>query len=236
MDERAWLGRVPAMRWERHFGDRVVRCFVERPGNAYALLAEAAARNPDGEAIVCGDERLSYREFEARGGALRRRARGGRHRPGDRVAMLLGNGIAFPVVMFAALRLGADRGAALSMREQTQGLAYMLAHCGAKLLVHDAELADRLPRARRDAGARASRRGRAGRALDRACGCSRRASGAAPAAVAGGGHRRSSSTPRAPPGGRKAPMLTHLGICHSAMHYECCMGLTRTTARSSRCR
>jgi acyl-CoA synthetase (AMP-forming)/AMP-acid ligase II len=25
----------------------------------------------------------------------------------------------------------------------------------------------------------------------------------------------------------KGAMLTHLGICHSAMHYECCMGLTR---------
>src|SRR4029077_13522274 len=24
----------------------------------------------------------------------------------------------------------------------------------------------------------------------------------------------------------KGAMLTHLGICHSAMHYECCMGLT----------
>ena len=64
MDERAWLGRVPPMRWERHF-DRVVRCFVDRPRNAYELLGEAAALNGDGEAIVCRDERLSYRELES---------------------------------------------------------------------------------------------------------------------------------------------------------------------------
>jgi acyl-CoA synthetase (AMP-forming)/AMP-acid ligase II len=25
----------------------------------------------------------------------------------------------------------------------------------------------------------------------------------------------------------KGAMLTHLGICHSAMHYQCCMGLSR---------
>ena len=58
--DRAWLGRVPPIRWERHYGDRIVRCFVERPRNAYDLLRVAAARNPDGEALVCGAERLTY--------------------------------------------------------------------------------------------------------------------------------------------------------------------------------
>jgi long-chain acyl-CoA synthetase len=142
--DAAWLGRVPALRWERHYGDRVVRCFVERPASSYALLAEAAARNPDGEALVCGDERLSYRELET---AVERCAAGlvahGISR-GDRVALLLGNGIAFPVTMFAALRLGAIA-VPLTIREQSQGLAYMLGHSGAKLLVHDAALAARLP-------------------------------------------------------------------------------------------
>ncbi len=57
--DRRWLGPVPAIRYERHYGDRVVRCFAERPRNAYDLLAEAAARHPDGEAIVTGPERLS---------------------------------------------------------------------------------------------------------------------------------------------------------------------------------
>ena len=52
--------------------------------------------------------------------------------PGDRVAMLLGNGIPFPVVLFATLRLGAIA-VPLSTREQSGGLAYMLAHAGAKL-------------------------------------------------------------------------------------------------------
>ena len=63
--ERAWLGRVPGMRWERHYGDRIVRCFIERPHNAYDLLAEAAERTPDAEALVCGAERLAYCELES---------------------------------------------------------------------------------------------------------------------------------------------------------------------------
>ena len=67
---------------------------------------------------------------------------------GDRVALLLGNGIAFPAVLFAALRLGAIA-VPISIREQTPGLAYMLAHCGAKVLVHDADLARPAARAGR---------------------------------------------------------------------------------------
>src|SRR5262245_59956937 len=149
--ERAWLGCVPAMRHERHYGDRVVRCFVERPGNAYDLLRDAALGNPGGEAIVCGRERLTYRELTTVVTQCASGMRAAGIGKGDRLAMLLGNGIPFPVVMFAALRIGA-MAVPLSVREQTQGLAYMLAHSGAKLLVYDADLADRLPAAEQTPG------------------------------------------------------------------------------------
>jgi len=220
--ERAWLGHVPAIRWERHY-DRVVRCFVARPHNAYDLLAEAAARHPDGEALVCGAERLSYRAFES---AVARCAAGLAAAgivAGDRVALLLGNGITFPVVLFAALRLGAIA-VPLSTREQTEGLGYMLGHSGAKLLVHDADLADRLPQP--SATPALARRvaielGAPWTALPLLAS----APGGAPAAV------REEDTAiilytSGTTGRPKGAMLTHLGICHSAMHYEYCMGLT----------
>jgi O-succinylbenzoic acid--CoA ligase len=223
VDEGAWLGRVPAMRWERHYGERVVRCFAARPHNAYDLLAEAAARNPDGEALVCGAERLSYRAFE---GAVARCAAGlaaAGVGPGDRVALLLHNGIAFPLVLFAALRLGAVA-VPLSVREQTQGLAYMLGHSGAKLLVHDADLADRLPEAAATPALmhRVAVEPGASWTTMRLLATAR---GAAPAAVQEEDTAiilYTSGTTGRP----KGAMLTHLGICHSAMHYEYCMGLT----------
>ena len=46
---------IPAMRLETRFGDRVVPAFSERPGSVWAMIAEAAERNPDGEALICGD-------------------------------------------------------------------------------------------------------------------------------------------------------------------------------------
>src|SRR5262249_8872443 len=142
--QAAWLGTVPTMRAERHFDGRVVRCFAPRPTSTFALLAEAVSARPDGEAIVCGQERLTYKLFQGliEGWANALEEKGVKR--GDRIAMLLGNGIAFPAVLFAAQRLGAIA-VPMNIREQTPGLAYMLSHSGAKVLVYDADLTPRLP-------------------------------------------------------------------------------------------
>jgi acyl-CoA synthetase (AMP-forming)/AMP-acid ligase II len=221
--DRTWLGRVPALRYERHYGDRVVRCFVERPGNVYDLLREAAAGNRDGEAVVCGAERLTYCELQT---AVERCAAGLKSAgigKGDRVAMLLGNGVPFPVVLFATLRLGAIA-VPMSVREQTPGLAHMLAHSGAKLLVYDADLADRLP-APQETTQLAHRVAVAPGPLSAALPLLAEPTGAPPAAVDEEDTAvilYTSGTTGRP----KGAMLTHLSICHSALHYEYCMGLT----------
>jgi long-chain acyl-CoA synthetase len=220
-----WLGSLPEMRAERHFDGRVVRCFASRPISAFALVAEAVAGNPDGEAIVCGKERITYRLLERIIEAWARTfAELGVGR-GDRVAMLLGNGIAFPAVLFAVLRLGAIA-VPMSIREQTPGLAYMLAHCGAKVLVHETELTARLPAA--DATPQLQHRiplppemVRGG--LDCLQG---KADRAAPPADVDEEDTAVILYTSGTTGRPKGAMLTHLGICHSAMHYECCMGLT----------
>jgi long-chain acyl-CoA synthetase len=222
---RGWLGPVPEMRAEVHFDGRVVRCFVDRPKSAHALLADAVAANADGEAIVCGGERLSYRALDdaVAGCAGGLEACGiGR---GDRVALLLGNGSVFPVVLFAALRLGAIA-VPLGIREQTPGLAYMLAHCGAKVLVHDADLTDRLPPppdvpqlAHRIAVTPGAPCGELG-LIARSSAIRRPVDGdEEDTAII----LYTSGTTGRP----KGAMLTNLGICHSALHFQHCMALDR---------
>jgi len=39
---------IPAMRLEPRFGDRVVPAFCARPKSIWAMVADAAAQNPDG--------------------------------------------------------------------------------------------------------------------------------------------------------------------------------------------
>jgi long-chain acyl-CoA synthetase len=141
---KTWLDQAPAMRAERHFGDRVLQCFAERPRGLTQMLEEAVARNGAGEALVCGETRLTWRALESRvaraAGALAQRGIGA----GDRVGLLLGNRIEFPLAVLAAARLGAIP-VPIGIREQKPGLEYILRHCGAKVVVHEARLAERVP-------------------------------------------------------------------------------------------
>jgi long-chain acyl-CoA synthetase len=135
---------LPPIRHELHFSDRLVRCFVDRPRSLYGLLETAALRDPDALALIDGDARLTYRNLA---GQVERLAAGMAARgmgPWDRVALLIGNRPEFVVTLFAAARLGAIA-VPLSIREQGPGLRYMLENSGAKLLIFEAEFADRLP-------------------------------------------------------------------------------------------
>ena len=61
---------IPAMRLEARFGDRVVPAFCERPNSIWAMVSAAAARNPDGEALVCGARRMTWREVAQQSAAV----------------------------------------------------------------------------------------------------------------------------------------------------------------------
>jgi acyl-CoA synthetase (AMP-forming)/AMP-acid ligase II len=135
---------IPAMRIEARFGDRVVPAFCDRPGSIWAMVQDAASRNPHGEALVCGERRMNWGEV------VREAARiaAGFHKlgleRGDRVALLLGNRIEFPLLLFAAAKFGLVT-VLLGTRQQKPEIAYVLTDCGAKLLIHEAALADRVP-------------------------------------------------------------------------------------------
>jgi acyl-CoA synthetase (AMP-forming)/AMP-acid ligase II len=60
------------------------------------------------------------------------------------VAVLLGNRIEFVLTLFAAAHAGLVT-VLLGTRQQKPEIAYVLTDCGAKLLIHEAQLADRVP-------------------------------------------------------------------------------------------
>jgi long-chain acyl-CoA synthetase len=142
-----WSQSIPAMRLVARFGDRVVPAFCDRPKSIWAMVAEAAAANPDGEALVCGVSRMTWREVARRSAQIAAGFDKLGLVSGDRVAVLLGNRIEFPLTMFAAARAGLVT-VLLSTRQQKPEIAYVLTDCGAKLLIHEAALSDRLPDAR----------------------------------------------------------------------------------------
>lgn len=63
---------------------------------------------------------------------------------GDRIALLLGNRIEFVLALYGAAHLGLVS-VMLSTRQQKPEIAYVLADCGAALIIHEDGVADRLP-------------------------------------------------------------------------------------------
>jgi len=219
-----WRATGPPQRGEAHFGDRVVPCFAERPGSVHALLTDAAARRPDGEALICGDTRLTWAEVLERSAAVAQGLARLGVGAGDRVALLLGNRIEFVLAWFGAARLGAVT-VPLGIRQQRPEVAYALADCGARVLVHEPELADRLP-SRAEAPA-LELRIPVGGGPETFDALLAGASGSPPAPAPVAEEDTAAILYTSGTTGRpKGAMLTHLGIVHSAMVFECCMGLT----------
>src|SRR4051795_8290947 len=136
--------QIPPMRLERRFGDRVVPAFCDRPASLWAMIAEACGRNADGEALISGNVRLGWRQAVEQAARIAAGFRKLGLQRGDRLAILLGNRVEFPLLLFAAAHEGLVT-VLLSTRQQKPEIAYVLSDCGAKLLIHEAALAARLP-------------------------------------------------------------------------------------------
>ena len=104
------------------------------------LLRRSAKRAPSKLAIVCGDTRWSYREFDAVcervAAALAERGIA----KGSRVAVLARNSHAFAALRFALARLGAVL-VPINFMLKPEEAAYILRHAGATMLATDSGLA-----------------------------------------------------------------------------------------------
>ena len=220
-----WGTIWPAMRMESHYGDRVVRCFAERPPSVFAMLLAAVEGNPDGEALVCGAERITYAQLLEKSTRLATGLAARGIRAGDRVALLLGNRNEFVITLFAVLRIGAIA-VPLSIREQTPGLAYMLAHCAAAMVVHEADLGALLPAAAEVPALK--HRVSIGPCTDSDDFAALYSEGAEPPVAPV--HEEDTAVilyTSGTTGRPKGAMLTHLGIVHSSLHYKIAMAITQ---------
>ena len=216
---------LPAMRAEARFGDRVIPAFVDRPKNVWAMVEQAAARNPDGEALICGDRRMTWRETRRASARIAGGFEALGVEPGDRIAVMVGNRVEFVLAMFAAAQLGAVL-VPMSTRLQTPEVAYVLNDCGAKLLIHEEAFADRIP-ANADTPCVDEYVTLSGRGV------------ALPFETIQSASSRRVPTPvdeqdtamllytSGTTGKPKGAMLAHCNIIHSAMVYEITMGLTQ---------
>ncbi|ABD68760.1 O-succinylbenzoate--CoA ligase [Rhodoferax ferrireducens T118] len=226
MTESLWFSAVPRIQEELHFDDRRIRCFADRPRSVYALLSDAVARFPEGEALVDGDLRLRWHEVQGRADELASGLASAGLVPGDRAALVLGNSASFVTIIFALARMGVIA-VPIGTRSSASEIAYMLENSGCCAVFCDSETVARLPDAALLPGVRLRvclSQQPGCQALDEIALAGR---GAAPVQAYAGSEEDAayilytSGTTGRP----KGAILTSLGVVHSTMHYEACMGL-----------
>lgn len=143
----SWFDRrvVPPTRYELHYGAaRMVRCFTNRPNSVHEMLANAVARRPQGVALICGEDRVTYSELDMLVGQVAGGFKALGVEKGDRVAMVIGNSVEFVAVMFAIARLGAIA-VPLNIRHQLAENRHIIEDCAAKVVVYERDLSERVP-------------------------------------------------------------------------------------------
>ncbi|MBA3906051.1 MAG: AMP-binding protein [Pseudonocardiales bacterium] len=125
------------------------------------LLRRTALRNPDKLAVVYGDQRYTYAEFDAAAnraaGALAARGL----RKGDRLALLGRNSWSYVVTVFATAKLGVVL-VPINFMLNADEVAFILGHSGATGMVADDEMLDTAEKAIATAGVSLILRGRIG--------------------------------------------------------------------------
>lgn len=132
-----------ALREEIHYDRRRMLCYADRPASLGALLDDLVARFPDRPAVV-EDRSISYRELDRLARTIGANLAALGVQPGDRVALYLGNAWEFLAVLFACVRIGAIV-VPIGTRQRHAELEFLLNNSGAKVLVHEPDLAEFIP-------------------------------------------------------------------------------------------
>jgi long-chain acyl-CoA synthetase len=99
-------------------------------------LAGVARVDPERTALVFGDRRMTFGELDRAANAVAHACAPHAARPGDRVAVMMGNSTDGFAVWHGVTRLGALV-VPISTRLTEREVAYIVADCGASLVVHD---------------------------------------------------------------------------------------------------
>jgi long-chain acyl-CoA synthetase len=218
----SWPDPIPfRLRRERHFGDRVVTCFADRPPHLDAVFHDAVAANPSGEAQVLGGEHITYAELDAQVNNIAGRLAALGVSKGDRVALSLANRLEFLPLMLACARLGAVS-VPLNVRMRRPENDFVLRDSGAKALVHEADGAGEIPDGLPDLEHRFI------------CGDGARDAWSFEELLTRGARLPAAAIAEEDPctllytsgttGRPKGAILTHFNVVHSAMHYQACLG------------
>lgn len=205
------------LRTETHW-DRVISCYSERAANLADQIEKVAMERHDAIAVVEGEDRLSYADLYAQGSSLAAFLAAGGVGSGDRVAVMLANGIDAVRVVVAILRLGAVL-VAVGTRSRAAELDHVCADCTPIAIIYGPEFAEVVASTR---AAPAARYDISTSTWQTALITSRQQ---LPIAHVDEDALFAILYTSGTTGRPKGAMLTHLGVIHSCLHWRDAFGL-----------
>ncbi len=196
---------------ELHRG-RLVTCYADRPATVGAMLDGSFSGNAGRLAVIDGEARLTYAALAQRSAAVAAGLAAGGVRAGDRVAVMLDNGLDAVLSLAAIARLGAIL-VPLGTRLRAPEIAYMLGDSEPAAVIHSARFGGELA----EAGAPQDIR------LDTSSPAWRTAgegAAAPPPAAAGEDDVFAILYTSGTTGRPKGATLTHLNVVHSCLHWQ----------------
>ena len=134
------------IRREAHFG-RVMNCFADRPANLWTHIATVIERKPDAVALVEGSVELTYEELGSQSAGLARLLADSGVSQGDRVAVMLNNGLDAVRAVLAITRVGAVL-LAIGTRSRSEELSHYFSDGTPKAIIYGPEFSPELDEAR----------------------------------------------------------------------------------------
>ncbi|MEX0279758.1 MAG: class I adenylate-forming enzyme family protein [Arenibacterium sp.] len=102
-------------------------------GTVVDMIRDSARRDPDREALICGKDRLTWREFDERVNRVANALVTRGIAKGDNIAVLSRNSVPYAELFIGILRAGACI-TPLSTMASSEALGKMVADCGARIL------------------------------------------------------------------------------------------------------
>lgn len=138
------MNDLPRIRHEVLYGDRVVRCFADRPRNVDAMFRTAVAGFADRVAVIDEERRVTYADLDRQVEAMASGLMALGFQPGERIALLMGNELEFVVAVLAIARAGLIS-VPLNTRQRMPEIEFVLNQNTSSALIADAKHAENIP-------------------------------------------------------------------------------------------
>jgi len=138
------MSDLPRIRHEVLYGERVVPCFADRPRNVDAMFRTAVAGFADRVAVIDEERRVTYADLDRQVEAMAAGLLALGFRPGERIALLMGNELEFVVAVLAIARAGLIS-VPLNTRQRMPEIEFVLNQNTSSALIADAKHAENIP-------------------------------------------------------------------------------------------